>query len=114
MAYNADINDLTWEELFRIGRHSNKEKHTYRECNFGKTEWYRICGTGREHIIVYRICRCKLKTTKDNRIKKTMHITEFGDGLEIHTSQECCYIQRHLPDNTFELSKLCYCPKDCY
>jgi len=114
MAYNADINDLTWDELFRIGRQSNKEIHTYRECNFGKTEWYRICATGRELIIVFRICHCKLKTTKENCIKTRMGKHEVGDGLEIHTSQECCYIQRHLPDNTFELSKLCYCPKDCY
>ena len=116
MSYNAtEINQNQWEDVHDASSSENvSEVHYDVTCGYHKLEWnVEILGHCRRIYIVYRLCVCGQRLTKHQVAKKrTLHISEIRDGIELHLNPDCIYVTKRWPGGQLRLEKVCYCARN--
>lgn len=107
MSNYADINKIS----SKTADTHHTEVHTNCECTF-KREIYRKISDGTTVYVLFRICVCRRKLSRQNKIAPILSENDFGDGVEGHLSGECKYDKATLPDGSIQLRKICRCSRD--
>ena len=110
------INEYYYEKSFRNSRATLPEKHYSERCHY-KTIYdcditdtvngIKLTGI----TVLLRICKCGSFASKKKLARRTkrFRLYEIEDGVEVHFSENCKYVQHTLLHGAYELRKYEYC-----